>query len=838
MGLLANSLRAATWLCLVLTLGCNEAAFQDVPDASAVPEEDREKQLLSVTPSVGPNTGGIKLTLRGTDFVAGIKVRIGGTDTQPTLSSDQELTAALPARPATVGPVPIELLYPDGFVRKRSDLFSYYSDALDFQAIRALSFGSTLSAISSAVVADFDKNGRKDVAVLSPNDGRLLVVMNQPEGFEQTPRAFAASGFSGRLNSEDFDGNGTPDLFYIREATAFPPVTNISVFLGDGTGGFGVVKNTTLSVSTITSSVSPRYALGDMTGDGKVDLAYIMDTSLYVVSGDGTGGFGTASSFPLGLTPGALTLSDMDGDGRPDAVITLSSGSDVYVFRNQGMAGLLRQGPFPAGASALVVRIADVNGDQRPDILAQTATPTRTFNILLANGTGGYSLADPIPYGTTAPKLLTADFNQDGKTDLILVGGSQLQIEILLGDGSGKFSREGNITYAGATAPAWAEVADLNADGTPDVIAATSSLRILLGDGAGRFLTAPFVEVSGNPKKLIVQDQDGDGRSDAVIFSQYDPAVTILSGDGKGLALKSPPLRVGDGAVTGALADLNRDNKLDLVYVSTNDNIYLSLGIGPGQYDSPRSLGVGNDPTDILVEDVNKDAIPDLVIANSRSKSLGTLLNDGQGNFGLIKGTSISLFEPGMLASGDFDRDGRTDFVVAYTALSGSSSGLVLVRNAGGYLDGANASSISGTEIGARAIVSSDLNGDGWLDVVAAGNDRQAIAINDRRGGFLTFRTPPPAMPGPLSVLALMAADLNGDGWPDLILADSGIAASIQVQLNDGLGNFTRMLRYAVPDTPAGLGVADFDRDSRPDIAVLASTGNSARVYVLYNRAK
>jgi uncharacterized protein (TIGR03437 family) len=169
----------------------------------------------------------------------------------------------------------------------------------------------------------------------------------------------------GFITTADFNGDGKLDL-----AVADIDSGSVTVFLGDGSGGFSPAPGSPFPVGTTPVSI----AVGDFGGDGKLDLAVANAGSANVtlLLGDGKGGFSPApaSPFAVGSGPRSLVAADFNGDGALDIAIANSMDGTVSVLLGDGMGGFApcTGSPFAAGNNPLSVAAADFNGDGKPDV--------------------------------------------------------------------------------------------------------------------------------------------------------------------------------------------------------------------------------------------------------------------------------------------------------------------------------------------------------------------------------------------------------------------------------------------------------------------------------------
>jgi hypothetical protein len=252
------------------------------------------------------------------------------------------------------------------------------------------------------------------------------------------------------------------------------------------------------------------------------------------------------------------------------------------------------------------------------------------------------------------------------------------------------------------------------------------------------------------------------------------------------------------------------------------------------------AFDAGLEPTDVAVADFNGDHTADLAVANCLSaenqdgdtvsrSDVRILLGGGSGNF--RRGPAPPLpagAQTCSLASADFNGDGSPDLAVA---ISSGTVVAIMLGDGSGHFGVAPGSpvAVSGapTSVGAA-----DVNGDGRPDLVVPVADRASehitgieILLGDGSGGF----TPAPGSPVPLLAgfsISVAAADLNGDGKIDLAVAKRQ-RNEISILRGDGTGRFGPPVDVAAVRRLQALAVGDFDGDGKPDLAALGSGGVS-----------
>lgn len=326
---------------------------------------------------------------------------------------------------------------------------------------------------------------------------------------------------------------------------------------------------------------------------------------------------------------------------------------------------------------------------------------------------------------------------------------------------------------------------DLNGDDKPDLVAACAqsrSLTVLLGQGDGCFLAAANgpLPLTLPPNEMATGDVNSDGHLDLVIASHDSYAVLILLGDGKGnlsVSANSPVvMKEGSHPHTHGLGvnDLNGDGHLDIVTANNADNdVAVVFGNGRGEFTRvPGSpFAVNRSPYPLAIGDINNDGYTDIAATsivqanNQSSKVLTVLWSTGQGDF---RRSDMPVRTPNtwFVAIGDVNKDGKPDLLTTH----GERSELTVLLNEGN--DRFVEAKGSPFNLGSSAwhIALSDVNRDGYTDVIAAANNGVRVMAGDGTGEF----KPAPGSPFPTGrgTWRLALSDVNGDGKADVVTSN------------------------------------------------------------------
>ena len=507
----------------------------------------------------------------------------------------------------------------------------------------------------------------------------------------------------------------------------------------------------------------------DFNGDGKPDLIFA-DGTVLLGKGDGTFTVGT----PLGLaglgSNALIATADFNGDGKPDVVVSVNSVNTFVVLLGKG-DGTFQAPIVTTVASPLVsLTVGDLNGDGKPDVLAEP-TPANLPFTYLGKGDGTFSAgvaSGGISYGTLA------DFNGDGKLDLLPVLGTGIQ----LGNGDGTF---------------------------------------------GSLMTFPAGSLTG----FVIGDFDGDGKLD--VAGMGNPAqIQVLFGNGDGTFHAGPVQVLPSGTLSGDYfpgGDLNGAGKTDLV-ITNGAAVQVLTSNGDGTFTGTNIYSIANqynvsisESLTVAVADFNGNGKLDVATSNT------VLLGNGDGT---LQGNQVLLGLGGQGVTGDFNNDGHPDLALVTSGGGGSSANLQIFLNDGkaGFTVAQTYQIPTGVFTNFSLAAAVDVNGDGRVDLVGYTFSNKTsgdviVLLGNGDGSF----GPPTSFPGVAEefVKGFTLADLNGDGKPDIMMVTTGPSSAnntLSVLLNNGDGTFGPAVNYFAADVDGNVVAADLNKDGKIDVAV------------------
>jgi len=346
----------------------------------------------------------------------------------------------------------------------------------------------------------------------------------------------------------DFNRDGDPDLAVANQGT-----DNLSIFLGNGLGGF-------TTAPTLTAGDGPiNVAAYDVNLDGILDLLVpnFVSDNVSVFLGNGNGTFSAATNFTVGNQPTTVAVGDFNFDGKPDLALDRLSGTSVPILMGNGTGTF--SAPVTVSLSPNVgsfgISVAALNLDGKQDLLVTAANATNQGVIvtLIGNGAGGFSFGTTNAVTTQLIRdMAVADVNRDGRPDAITGNANTGGLSVLLGNGSSALGAATNFLNGDTVTTV--RVGDVNNDGHPDLHVGRGTFTVLFGNGAGGFGSpVNFSGVSSNQNGMAIADFNLDGKLDwAVANGTAGNAVVRLNTCGGGTT-KPPTDLTGDGKAEIAL---------------------------------------------------------------------------------------------------------------------------------------------------------------------------------------------------------------------------------------------------------------------------------------------
>jgi len=691
-----------------------------------------------------------------------------------------------------------------------------------------------------------DLNGDGAPEVVSANwwfPEVVSILPNNGDGSYGQPIHLPTGSSSQQVEIADFTGDGWADIVV---ACGGPHFQGTTVALHRNLGGLGFAPFT-----EFLSGVGPMgMAAADFNGDGRLDLAVCnwethgLTDEISLLLNNGSGGFLPPVAYPAAAGPYRLEAGDLTGDGRPDLAVACVNRT-LAVLPNIGgafgpPATYLAGGPGPADFFPSV-QIADTDEDGDRDVL-YTSTATSLGDdgaIALFRNPGSGSLVGPIliplpAYLGGGTSMRVADLTGDGAPDIVTTHGDSGGWVLTENLGNGTFT-VGRELGAGDD-PFTCDISDADADGDPDILmtdAYSMTVAIYENDGTGAFSDPPAYDVEPLSGEMDEGDIDRDGDLDFVTAYAYagGGGLSVIRNNGDGTFAPRTTLPGPRGAMAPQLRDLNGDQAQDVVWAADNTsppyNFFVRLNNGDGTLAQAREWPVGTCGTgDLEMADVDGDGDLDVLLsdwlecAGDDTPWLWISRNNGNGTF-QVPYYIIYETSPGDVKAGDVNGDGRVDIFTTH------AEWLHLVLGNGDGTFGPP----STLEVpwGPTDVALADLNGDGHADVAVpshggAAQSSLSILLGNGDGTFQPRREYRGTHSADQArVGAIDTGDADGDGDID-VMAVNYAAGDVSYWENLGDGTLRPHVRYGVGPAASDVAFADFTGDGVGDLAALIGT--------------
>jgi hypothetical protein len=391
--------------------------------------------------------------------------------------------------------------------------------------------------------------------------------------------------------------------------------------------------------------------LGSAVRAQQMEFSSRIDVSL------GPPGCDPAMTADCSQSPFAVIAADFDGDGALDVASANNFSGDVTVLLGDGKGGLRFGQRIAADQQSAAIVTGYLNQDESLDLVIANEA-ANTISVILGNGDGGFQAASNVALGPVggdarSPEAVAlADFNGDRVLDVATANLLGDTVSVLVGRGDGTFEAPSLVRVAGG--PIDVVAAELTGDGNIDLAVALNednAVAVLRGDGNASFqVLQQRAPVGVSPSALIAADFDRDSRSDVAVASQTDDVVSVLLGRGDGTFAAARHYNVGSSPESLAVGNLNGDAFLDLVSADNfgssefSNSVSVLAGRSGGEFDGAESFQVHAGAFGVALADLNRDDRLDIIVTNAASRDLSILLNVGAGT---------------LSCDGDCDRDGK-----------------------------------------------------------------------------------------------------------------------------------------------------------------------------------
>lgn len=807
--------------------------------------------VSSVSPTSGPEAGGTRITLTGQNFKTGAAVEVGGV--AATAVTFISATALQATTPAGTGPAAVKVINPDSQSSTLAGGFTY------------------LPPVPPPAITGISPN-------YGPDTGGTNVTLSG-SGFQAGAQVFFGANVS-----------TTVQVFsptYINAVAPAGTVGTVDVKIvnpdqqeATKPGGYQYIAQGQLPPLAV-DQVNPGR--GPTTGGNVVTvLGRGFKVGAIVAIG------GNACTSPQYIGPGAINCTAPAGVAGPAPVVVTNPGGTSatlnagYIYGDGGSFVVAPQRLRSESLGGkLDTVLMDVDGDGDLDQISTYDTYNR---VEYNDGTGNF-LPGPnqnlLQGGSTRPHnqytfvIPPTDLTGDGKPDLFVRGldgnvascwgcGSYYNYVVYKNNG-GTFTeiqRFGDSSYMNGV---WS-VADLDNDGDKDLVwgrDAPNADTLWKNNGSGVFTqVAGIPAIADNTRAICIGDVDKDGDQDLFLANDNDQQKRLYLNNGTGTFtdVSSTYLSALGGNSQGcAIADIDKDNDLDIFIINNGQQDRLYVNDGTGHY-TDGTLGrmpqENDDSSGAQLVDIDFDGDLDLISRVGATKHERIYLSDGNGQF-VPANTDLV---PAVIGPdywwriGDLNNDGFPDEIRAH---QGGQNRLLLNQPNGSGFRALTDRTMISFPSDWRTISSSafaDVDNDGDQDLIAgeewttntssctcmpwgssccAGaptyDGRIHLYLNDGSGNFFDYSAA--RLPPNISVKAdaIAVADFDGVNGLDFAVNDRSGSARARLFLNDGTGNFTERSYPNFPSSntqyTGAITVTDLDADGRPDLLLGSQTG-------------
>ncbi len=533
----------------------------------------------------------------------------------------------------------------------------------------------------SVHAADLDRDGDLDVLSASYNDNKIAWYKNDGEGNfggQQTISTIASGASS--VHAADLDGDGDMDLLSasVRDNKIVwyenREVTSSRVFV--------------LHIISATAIYARSVHTADLDGDGDLDVlsASAGDNKIAWYKNLGDGDFvGDLSNNQRTISTAArgarsVHTADLDDDGDLDVLSASYRDDKISAYYNMNMESLDRNVISAPTDNFTLIHTADLDDDGHQDVLSASYLDNK-ISWYPNDGTGNFgeqrTVFSDVIHGISIRDIYTGDLDGDRYPDIV-------SAEVKLPSGAGKIAwyrngtdgsfGNGRIISSRVDHPESVHMADLDGDGDLDVLSASyrdKKIAWYPNDGQGKFGGQRIISTAAlGARAVYTADLDGDGDQDVLSASWDDDTIAWYENLGEGnFGEPQNNLRsistAADGALSVAVADLDRDGRPDVLSASFLDNkVAWYRNLGGGNFGGQQLIStMPKGPRSVYTADMDSDGRPDVLSASSWDNTIAWYRNEGAGSFGEQQIVSNIVAGALSVRASDMDRDGDPDIL-------------------------------------------------------------------------------------------------------------------------------------------------------------------------------
>jgi len=592
----------------------------------------------------------------------------------------------------------------------------------------------------------------------------------------------------------------------------------------------------------------------DIDGDGDMDVLSAYETSgllAWYENRDGLGKFGVRKNISSNADEAkSITTSDIDGDGDLD-VLSASYGDDKIAWyeNTDGLGNFSSENIININADgAISVFSIDIDGDGDNDVISASYLDNKIAWYENTDGLGTFGTEQIISSSVTKATSVYA-IDIDGDNDIDILSSSSTDNRIYWHentDSQGNFGTKQMVNSSWLFFPESVSAADIDGDGDNDVVSASSTYDRVVwyeNNGLGSFGSGHIVSsntIGANDVTVYTCDIDNDGDIDILSTSLNDNKIAWSENiDGLGTFSAEQIINNEFEGVSVCASDINGDGNIDVIYGALNYNNTLIMWNdntnGLGDFTNKRYVnGLSRRVHSVIASDIDGDGDKD-ILSGSWNSCIAWYENaDGLGAFDNQK--KISLNQQGSvysINSSDLDGDGDIDVV------AGSSNAIYWYKNIDGLGNFGTETLITTDVDNLKYVYTSDLDGDGDLDVLSASYSDDKIAWYENTDGLGAFGAQQIISTTAYWTHSVYAVDLDGDGDKDVLSASKPwitfqTSKIVWYENTDGLGNFSAEKSIASSSSNfSTLFPSDVDGDG--DFDVVISIANLDEIFWVEN---
>ena len=485
-------------------------------------------------------------------------------------------------------------------------------------------------------IGDFNSDNQLDLGVADLFYGRIHVLLGNGDGtfahIEQSMR-YSINYF---IAVGEFNHDGRQDLVVVKRSEK-----TIETFLGYGNGSFAEHV-----FYPMPEGFTEVLIVDDLNNDHISDLVVANDLegSIGILLGIGDGTFENVTIYPTGddSAPSSAAIGDFNKDNCTDIAALNTDKKKVGIFFGYGNGTFSSQMVIVIKMNSILTAmiVEDLNNDTVLDIVI-TDFVDGNSNINVFYGLGGMRFLPPkifyLEYKKQVSSMVAKDFNNDGRIDFLLRIQNEKKVIIMLQGSNEPFGSSITFSTGTGSVPSAIALSDFNNDDQLDIVVVnsrSSDIRILFGDGNGNFLSWKTYSTGLNtlPSYIAVGDVDGDQQHDILVTNSNTNEIGIFYSYGNGTFAVVQTFSTGYGSEPSSvcIADLNKDNLMDIVVANTGINtVVVFYGTGNRLLlNSERySFDYNYRPRAIAIGDLDNDGWLDIAVANYESGSVDVLFH-------------------------------------------------------------------------------------------------------------------------------------------------------------------------------------------------------------------